>query len=603
MFPLNKVKKILLTILSFASTCFGTDDYIVYFKGVEDETLLRLLHSASQLIALEASPPTTNMGLKRRAENDIKNFIKVLHSQAYYNARIELEFDFDNSSPTVIVHIDPGVIYPIAEFKVLPEQGSEGSFPYSSIPLDAFGIEIGKPALTNQIFEAENILQQLMECNGYPYARIAHKEIIADQAQKNISATLFANSGSLYAFGNARISGNKRTRKNFFLKHIVWKEGELFSPTKLRQTQNKLELSGLFSSVTVSIPEKAPSEYDLPISIEVKENKPRTIDLGVNYETERGIGASAGWAHRNLTGMADNLGIKTSLWGDKQFGEISYIQPDFGKLRQNLIWSADYLRERDAGYTSKSYSLSSILARQVNDKLTYSYGLMYKHLIDTDVHENTIHQSQKNDDETFNLLKTPIFFYWNYTNNILNPTNGYRFKIKSIPSYKFIGSQIFYSINVLTSSYYFSIDPSNKHIFAFQATLGLIPGPCKTEIPRSELFDAGTDSLLRGYKYQTVSPLDNEYKPTGGRSMMIYSIEYRWRMSKDFGWVLFYDFGNVYASRTPRFDKKILQSTGVGLRYFTPVGPIRLDLAFPLNPRKHVDKSRYQVYLSVGQTF
>lgn len=603
MFPRKKIKKIILIILSFASLCYGTEDYTVHFKGVNDEGLLKLLRSASQLVGLEASPPTTNMGLKRRAENDIKNFIKVLHSQAYFNARIELEFDFNSTNPMVIVNIDPGVIYPFAEFKVLPEPGSQGSFPYLKVPIETLGIEVGKPALTNHILEAENILQQLMESKGYPYAKIVHKEIIADQAQKNINATLFADSGSLYAFGNAQITGNKRTKRNFFLKHIEWEEGEIYSPTKLHQTQNKLELSGLFSSVTVSIPEKAPAEYNLPISIEVKENKPRTLDLGVNYETERGIGASAGWAHRNFTGMADNLGIKTSLWGDKQFGEISYTQPDFGKLRQNLIWSADYLRERDAGYTSKAYSFSTVLARQVNENLTYSYGLMYKHLIDTDIHENTIHQSQKSDDETFNLLKTPIFFYWNYTDNILNPTKGYRFKIKSIPSYKFIGSQIFYSINVLTSSYYFSIDSSNKHIFAFQGTFGLIPGPCKTEIPRSELFDAGTDSLLRGYKYQTVSPLDNEYKPTGGRSMMIYSMEYRLRMSKELGWVLFYDFGNVYASRTPRFDKKILQSTGVGIRYFTPVGPIRLDLAIPLNPRKHVDKSRYQVYLSVGQTF
>lgn len=583
--------------------CCAVDEYTLEFEGIDNPKILNLLYSASQLKILQNSPPTTNIGLRRRAENDIKNIVKILHSQAYYNSRVKLDFDFEHSPVIVKIFIETGPIYPFESFNLVPDPQSSGSFPLKTVDLKDIGICIGEPATTLAIIEAESSLEQLMNNAGYPYGQVTSREVIANQETKTISTSLFVNSGLPMYFGTTEIVGNLRVKNRYFRKHITWSEGDLYSPQSIQCTQNKLELSGLFSSVSISIPDEAPQDGDLPVSIEVKEAKPRSIGFGVNYETERGPGASASWVHRNLKGMGDRLAVNGTLWSDKQFGGVSYIQPDWRRLGQDLIWSADYLRERDEGYTSKSYSLSSILSVEVSRSLRMTYGVMYKHLIDTDIHESKRHESQKDEDETFNLFKLPISLYWNNTNDVLNPTTGQKIKLKSIPSYKFIGSQIFYSINILSGSYYIPLDRRKNHVFALQGTFGFIPGPCKTEIPRSELFDAGTDTLLRGYKYKTVSPLDDTYKPTGGRSMMIYSLEYRYRMSNDIGWVLFYDFGNVYANRVPQFNKKILQSVGIGFRYFTPVGPIRLDIAVPLNPRKHVESSSYQAYLSIGQSF
>lgn len=590
-------------ILFLSSYSFGVEKYEVVFEGIYNEHLLSLLKSASQLETLQNSPPSTLLGLQRRAENDIKNFVKVLHSQAYYNARVNVDFEFESLPAKVFILIETGEVYPLRTLEIVPDFKAQKSYFCSGLTSESLGISLNEPATTLAILNAEYTLEKALSSKGYPYGRVSKRKVIADQEDKSITATLFVDSGPLCHFGDVLVYGNTGVRNQYFKKHLLWKKGDIFSPYKIKATQKELELSGLFSSVSVTIPETAPSNGELPIKIDVREGKPRTIGLGLSYETERGIGASFNWAHRNFNGLGDRVGVKSSFWSDKQFGEISYIQPDFGMRCQDLVWSADYLRELDEGYHSKAFSLSGILKKEQNKYLRYSYGLMYKYLIDTDIHEKKNHQSQKTDDETFNLLKFPISFYWNHSNSILNPTEGYRLKMSAIPSYKFIGSQVFYSINLLNASYYFSLDKMERHLIAIQGTFGSIPGPKKTEIPRSELFDAGTDTLLRGYRYKTVSPLDNEYKPTGGRSMMIYSFEYRYRFNKEFGSVLFYDFGNVYASRIPQFNKKILQSAGVGLRYFTPVGPIRFDLAFPLNPRKHVDKSSYQFYLSIGQTF
>lgn len=602
-----KLLKALLAafVLIFSSDqAFGVDSYTVDFDGVEDSSLLQLLNNASQLITLQNSPPTTNVGLRRRAESDLNNIVKVLHSQAFYNARVSIDYDFQKTPVVITIKIEKGPIYPIEEFMILPDPKSNGNFPFSSVSLNDIGVCIGQPAFTETILCAENNLEQIMNDSGYPYANVTDREVIADQETKAISVILFIDSGPLVKFGCTSISGNCRVKDRFFRKKVAWRYGETYSPCLITRTQNELELSNLFTSVSVVLPEEPPEEDgEVPITIEVKEGKPRSIGGGINYETNRGPGFGANWEHRNLTGIGDKFSVKGDIWYDKQFGRLSYIIPDWGRKKQKLIWSADYLREIDVGYHEKSYSFGATVARPVNYYLQFAYGLMYQHLINTDIHEKKRHQTQKSDDETFNLFKSPISFNWNYSNSILDPTSGYRMRLRAIPAYNFTGRQIFYDINLMSASYYLPLDKCHRFVLAGQVTLGMIFGPQKDLIPRSELFDAGTDKLLRGYKYKTVSPLDNTFKPTGGRSMMIYSLEGRYRQSQDIGWVLFWDFGNVYSNRLPNLSKKFLHSVGVGFRYFTPVGPIRLDIAFPLDKRPHVDKSSYQGYLSIGQAF
>lgn len=594
---------ILISSLLASSPCFGIDAYTVDFEGISDPGTLELLHKASQLISLQKSPPSTTIGLRRRAENDINNIIKVLHSKAFYNAHVHLEFDLLDEPAKITYKIDTGPQYPFKNFDLLPDPDGGNAFPLSTITLNELGVEIGSTAYPKIIFKAVSALEELLKCNGYPFARISGQEVVADQEEKSISVKFFVNSGPRAKFGEINITGNHRTRRRYFNKKLFWCEGDVFSPTKIQCTQNALELGGLFSSVSIVYPDTVSEDENLPVTIEVKEAKARSIGFGGNYETQRGFGVSAEWAHRNLTGMGDRLGLQTSLWMTKQYAQLSYVQPDFGMPKQDLVWTADYLREKDIGYTETSYSLSGMLVRQVNKCLNLSAGLMYKHLIDTDFYEGSTHSTQRVGHETFDLIKTPIFAYWNRSDSVLDPTTGYKASIRTIPSYKFIGTQIFYSINVMTGSIYIPLSANKRSAFAFQATFGTIPGPDKTQIPRSELFDAGTDTWLRGYKYKSVSPLDKDNKPTGGKSMLIYTAEYRYHMTKNLGFVLFYDFGNVYSSALPELDKKILQSVGLGIRYYTPVGPIRLDAGFPLNPRKGVDTSPVQIYISIGQTF
>lgn len=205
-------------------------------------------------------------------------------------------------------------------------------------------------------------------------------------------------------------------------------------------------------------------------------------------------------------------------------------------------------------------------------------------------------------DGHFLLLKLPLQLHWSNAKNLLDPVKGQAVAYKLTPSYQIIKPNFTYWTNYLVYSYYMPISSDETWIAAVKGTFGTMLGAKRRTIPAPERFYAGSDSLLRGYRYKTVSPLDREHNPIGGLSMLVVSSELRYRPEKKLGYVLFYEVGNVYSSLLPNLEAEQLHSVGIGLRYPTPVGPIRADLAFPLKRRKKID-SAFQLYFSIGQTF
>lgn len=573
----------------FASSLFS---YEVVFKGVQNQELLSLIQSASQLEKLKESPPETLLGLKRRAEGDMPNIIQALHSQAYYGA--QANFLIDSTRSTVIVNIQLGPVYPLLAFNIRylqnGEETSDNILP-CSISLEDLKVKLGDPALPEMILTAEDTLLDKLNLQGFAFASIKKRDAFADQQAKNVIVWLVVETGPLTYFGPLKISGLERVKENFLYRKLRWHEGDVYNPKFIEKTQEALELSGLFRSVNIT-PAEEPNDGDLvPMEISVLEGKQRSIGFGLNYTTSLGPGISAEWEDRNIFGEGQKLGIRSNIWQKLQEGSITYLIPDFGRQDQNLIWAVDYQRERTKSFTENSLSFSGTIERKINENLRVSYGLMYKRL-----------RSQRSDfNGTFDLIKTPLQLRWSNVDSILEPTKGVTLQFKVIPSFQIFKPQFAYCINTFTGTFYQSLTKDKRHVFATKLILGSIFGASKHEIPPPERFYIGSETTLRGYRYLTVSPLNDHDKPIGGRSMFVYSMELRNRIGKDFGLVFFYDVGNVYTEACPNFKDSIRQSVGLGLRYYTPIGPLRLDLAFPLNKR-HLDHS-FEAYFSIGQSF
>lgn len=585
-------KRIFILIALFCLFSSSIFSYEVMFEGVKNEELLKLIKSASQLEKLKESPPSTLLGLKRRAEGDLENILQALHSQAYYGA--QAHFSIDANHARIIINIIPGPIYPFAAFNIRylqnGEEISEHSLP-SPISLKDLGVTLGDSALPETILSAEDTLLDKLNLQGFAFASIIKRDAFADQQAKNVIVWIVIETGPLTHFGQLKIKGLERVKEGFFYKKLRWHEGDLYNPKEIEKTQEALELSGLFRSVNITHAEKPNENGSAPMEISVVEGKQRSIGFGLNYTTSLGPGVSGEWEDRNILGEGQKLSFRSTIWQKLQEGALSYLIPDFGRQNQNLIWLLEYRRERTKSFTENTLAFSGTIERKINEHLRVSYGGMYKRL----------HIQRSDFNGTFDLLKIPLQLRWSNADSILEPTKGATIQLRVVPSVQIFKPQFAYCINTLIGSFYKSLTTDKRHVFAAKLALGSIFGANQHEIPPPERFYAGSESTLRGYRYLTVSPLAYHRKPLGGRSMMIGTLELRNRIGENFGLVVFYDVGNVCKYAYPDFKDGIRQSAGLGIRYYTPIGPIRLDVAFPLNKR-HIDNS-LEAYFSIGQSF
>lgn len=591
-----------LTIRKFIYICLcvlftplaATVKYDVNFYGIASKETISVLKAASQLVTLEQYPPATMTGLQRRADADVPILKKALQSFGHYQPEIAIQIDDCGEAAQVNITICPGPVYPFRSFTIQCDPCSDSCCAdvLDTIPLKNLGVFIGRPALPATILSAEKSLMAALSKRGFPLAYITSREVLADETEHVIDVVISVDMGPEALIGYTEIIGNTTVRDTFILGKIAWCEGDKYHPALIEKTQNALEASGLFSSVSITHAEEADEDGSLPLIIELSEARHRTLGFGAIINTQLGPGITADWEHRNVRGMGEKVTFRTDILELRQRGMLSYTKPDFLCPKQDFITIAEVEQERTEGFKERYFSLSAIIEKQLTDNLRFSYGVGFKELDSEDSNNNGL----------FTLFKLPLQVRYSNANNLLDPTKGHSVNFKIVPTYQVRDKQFFYTITNLTCSFYHALTEDKRYVFAHKLALGSIFGTSDITIPPPERLYAGTENLLRGYRYMTVSPLDDNNKPIGGRSLMVYSLELRARLNDKFGWVAFYEVGNVYSQVLPQFDYKQLQSAGFGLRYLTPVGPLRADIGVPLNRRRGIDRS-VEVYFSIGQAF
>ncbi|MFZ0565385.1 MAG: BamA/TamA family outer membrane protein [Chlamydiales bacterium] len=580
--------KRLLAIFFLLVLCKGTllGAYRISFEGAVSSTLLTTIKSVSRLETEKNSPPPTFFILKKWGESDKQNLIQVLHAYGFFEGDIDIEYLGEFPDVLVSVQIKRGPQYYFDSLSICDEQNMPISLSPSSLDL-----KVGCPALSEVILNTEDQILEQLACCGYPLAALANREVVVDQATKRVSVTYSVSRGPLAYFGPVIIEGTKAVKDCVIYRHIYWKEGELFNPNKVACTDASLIESGLFSIITVAPADQVDERGNLPMLIRVEEKQYRHIGAGVSYSTDESVGAMFQWGDENLTGFGDALSFIGEYSEVIKRGTLLYAIPNFFSRNQDLLHSLEVRREDTPGFTEREFSFLSRINRKVNDFFSFNYGVRYERLINT----------KAEDPDNYHLLNLPVQLLWDTSNRLLNPTSGTTILYFFTPYQAFINSNISFLKQEALLATYQSITRGSGVIFAFSAQVGSIVGQHLLTIPASKRFYAGSSTGLRGYKYLTVSPLIGT-KPIGGRSLMIFQIEPRVRVWNKLYLAGFYDFGNVYATSFPNFSEKLLTSIGCGFRYLTAVGPFRVDIAFPLNKRKGIDKS-FQIYASIGQTF
>jgi len=580
-----------LTLISLTALAGGIV-YNVEFEGLDDKGALKEMELASDLNALKKRPPASINALRYRADSDIPSLLKVLHAHGYYEGEVSIQIHEMYQDINVVVRINPGPRYRLAAFDIhLYCEAPNVSNTCCHISLDAIGVQLNKPARTEAVLDAElKVLQRLSEC-GYPLAKIDHREIIVDGLTKEVRVQLEVKTGQRAAFGATTIVGANRVKPRFIEQKLAWKEGEEYDSRLTEKTQNSLIETGLFSSALVSHEESLSSSGEIPLKVEVSETKHKSVNLGVSYQTVFGPGVTFGWANHNVGGMGRTLSFQGDITRISQTGVASYLHPDFNRAHQDMIAQLQAAHEDIFAYSMRSYSVMDRFERQINRYFRGGLGLKGDRLYVTE----SVHNGN------YWLLEMPLYIRWSTANSLLNATQGATVEYTVTPALNVADSSDFYLTQQLTGSVYNALDREEKVVIAQKLTLGFIASNGLPAVPLCNRFLGGTEADLRGYRYKSVSPLVRG-KPIGGRSAIYYTFETRFRLTQTIGLVPFFDLGSVYTTQTPLLHGKWFKSAGLGFRFFTFMGPFRVDVAFPLDRRKKID-TPYKVFVSIGQMF
>jgi translocation and assembly module TamA len=453
---------------------------------------------------------------------------------------------------------------------------------------ETVGLKIGSPAQATAVLDAEQkALALLGEC-GYPLAILDKQEMKADYKTKAFYVYFCIEAGPFAKFGSTAILGNRQTNPKLFLHKLSWDQGEVYDTRLVDATQKKLLSTGLFSSVVITHASEVGSEDELPMKIDVLETKHRSVNFGASYQTFFGLGLTFGWENRNLMGLGQRLSLQGDVTGHSHTGSATYFVPDIGRVDQDLVAQAQAMQESILAYHMLDYSATGRVERKIGTKYRLSLGARLERMIVG----KSVH------DGTFSLAEAPLYFRWSTAENLFNPTQGNTLEVKVVPSLNFGDARRLYLYNAVNYAFYLGTE---KICVAQQFLFNTILSPSLNAVPVPKRVLGGSDTELRGYRYHSVSPLHGN-KPIGGRSGIFYTFEARWRLSPTLGLVPFFDMGAVYTTPLPKWHEKWYKSAGMGLRYFSFLGPLRLDVAFPLDRRKEIDEL-YRILVSIGQAF
>jgi translocation and assembly module TamA len=541
--------------------------------------------------------------IRVRANADEALILRILQSAGYYDARARTTIRPKPERAGRLqaeVRVTPGKPYFVGEITFsLPERENYALPP--GLLRSALKLNTGDALHADHILSAEAQLGAVLPENGYPFAKIEGRDIELDPATAAGDYTLNLDPGPKSVFGEVQTDSDKP----FKIKHIRelsrFQRGQVYEARLTEDLHQALSATGLYRSVSaepvLSQDKTADGATIVNIRVHQEPGKTRTLAAEAGYATGEGYNTTLSWTHRNLYPPEGAL-ILSATAGDLTQGLSStFRRTNAGQRDRTLQFGVALEHSTLDTYEAYTSSVSGSLSR-------LSTPLWQKVWTGSLGFEALVTREQALDTQTnlviwrrYKLLNLPAKLTYDRSDNLLNPAHGYRLGAQLSPQISFSDTASSNARLILDASLY---QPLTRRItLATRTRLGVLAGGSLNNIAPSQRLYAGGGGSVRGYAYQALGPVDITNAPTGGRSLSEISLELRYRVG-DFGLVPFIDAGQVYDTASPRFNKLQI-GAGVGVRYYTSFGPLRIDVATPLNRR--TGDASVAVYVGIGQTF
>lgn len=574
----------LAAVLFFASKSLAAG--IEYKADVEGagRSVTKQIEESSQTFRLKKRPPATEGQLRRRVEKDLPRIGAVLESNGYYDAEVVPELDTAKEPVRIRFRITPGEQYRLRNLHL-----SFGDNADPALKEIALRLSSGNPVIASEVVEEQQRILAELRQFGYPFPVLLRREVEVNCAHQRVDLRMTFDPGIAAVYGSLEVEGLKTLKQKYIQRQLIWKKGERYDARQLSEFENRLLGTGLFGTARVEPLPPAEETNAIPIKITVSERDLRTIRLGAGY-SDVGPNGKIFWEHRNLFGGGEHLESQLTYSPIEFGGKVSITRPGFLRSNQSLILDADVVRETPDAYDTDKVQTGLAVQRDVTRHLMLGTGIRYKYS----------HVEQLNVVDEYSHVIFPLYGTLDYRDDKLNPVSGAHL-LGRVRYYEDLnGSASFFKTEAEARLYALLWKRPGLSL-AGRVMAGSLDGTSVGNIPADERFYAGGGGSIRGYEYQMVGPVQNGI-PVGGSQVFEFSAEVRLNPGKKLGYAVFIDGGTAYNDLENDADRSLRYGAGIGLRFFTGIGPLRADVAYPLNPSDQMVE-RVQFYISLGQAF
>ena len=569
--------------------------YLVQLNGVEQIADPQFDSRFKQLSVLREGEgkPANIAQINRRIKEDSELLERLLRAKGYYAARVRSAISvLPGTEDRLAVQFDiaAGPRYQLSSVD-LPGLNEAGD--REAKLREAFAVQVGDPVDADAILAGQASLSLALSENGFPFARVGEPEVRIDHEEHKGELDIVVTPGAYRTFGSIILNNEKLFSARHVARIARFERGDPYNISDVEDLRGAIVATGLISSVTLT-PKDAGDGEHVDLAVDVRPAPLRTIAGELGYGTGEGYRAAVSWQHRNLFPPEGAVTLRGVLGTQEQTASFTYRRNNFRERDHVLTGLVSISNIKRDAYDARTITLSGALERQTNilfqKKWVWRVGA---ELIASDEKDAFSGGNRR----TFLIGAVPLSLTYDGSDDLLNPSRGFRLGGRFSPELSFQNGTFGYSRVQIDGSVYQPM--TERVVLAARARFGTILGSTVDRIAPSRRFYAGGGASVRGYGYQDIGPRDANNDPIGGKSLAEFSLESRVRFG-NFGVVPFIDAGNISTSFLPRFrDLRI--GAGLGLRYYSSFGPIRIDVGTPLNPQK--GDPRVAVYVSLGQAF
>jgi translocation and assembly module TamA len=565
--------------------------------AIEGEMPKDLKTLLTEVLGKVESSPRSLAQARRRVIKAKESATSVLRSQGYYGADIDARVIEPPVSADLskrrahrpVLVISPGPQFKVSSIDII----FEGDAPdISQDALDRLTLKPGDIALAAVVVADELQTVNYLNAHGFPDASAEKRAVIVDHETKTMSVAYKINAGQKTRFGEIKQTGTAYIVKSWPRMVAPFKPGDEFDIREINALASRVIGTGVFDGATAILSEDATPNDDGTVTrdviLNVEQGAINTINGEIGFSTTDGTGVDVSYERRNFIGYAQTLTLSSSLKTNQiRFG-VDYNIPFAWRADRELDLNAEVAREDTEALSGERIGANGLMTQKISKKFRVSAGFGLE----------ASRFRESGEDVTSYLIDGIGRAVYDSRNSLFDPELGYLLEAELMPTYNFGDEAGYFTTATLDGSTYRRI--SDKFVVAGRMKIGSIIGSDFDSIALNRRFFAGGGGSVRGFEYQTISPVDGDGELIGGRSISEVGAELRYKGDSPIGFAAFVDAGSVTEKEFPDFSD-IRAGAGIGVRYYTSFAPLRVDIATPINKRP--GDSAIQLYISIGQSF